>query len=157
MSYLPAENKLLVLGSGPLEGSLKLKISERNLTDRVLLLGDVPNERVPHFLVIADVFVRPSLAEGLGNSFLEAMAAGVPIIGTKVGGIPDFLKPGVTGYFCEVKDPKSIAEKISYILNADNFEEIKKIKEAARQMVGERYSWNKIASQMKEIFSRLTL
>lgn len=162
--------KLLILGSGPLEPALKNRVRELGLEDNVLFLGDIINDKVPNFLAIADVFVRPSLTEGLGNSFLEAMAAGVPVVGTPVGGIIDFLKdpssqaanaqglgPAATGFFCEVKNPNSIAEKISYILDANNFEKINRIKEAARQLVAERYSWNKIAGQTREIFDRLTL
>jgi len=74
-------------------------------------------------LALADVFVRPSLSEGLGNVFLEAMAAGLPIIGTPVGGILDFLKDGETGLFCRIKNPKSIAEKIKEILSDDRLRE----------------------------------
>lgn len=149
--------KLLILGSGPLDQVLKNKVKELKLEDRVLFMGDVPNEQVPQYLALADVFIRPSLTEGLGNAFLEAMAAGVPIIGTRVGGIPDFLKDGETGFFCEVRNPSSIAQKISYILDEANFEEVRRVKESARQLVSERYSWNKIAAQMKGMFDDLTL
>jgi len=162
MSHLPAEVKLLILGSGSLERELKARVKNSGLDDRVLFLGDVPHDKVPQFLAIADVFVRPSLAEGLGNVFLEAMAAGVPIIGTKVGGIPDFLRdPSVnsgqapTGLFCEVSDSQSIAEKINLLL-ADHALHSKLIING-RVLVQEQYSWNKIAAQMKETFTQLTL
>lgn len=147
--------KLLVLGTGPLELALKKQVKDLKLEEAVLFLGDILNDKVPYFLAIADIFIRPSLAEGLGNSFLEAMAAGVPIVGTPVGGIVDFLRDNATGFFCRVKDPSSIAEKINYIFEQDNFVKVNEIKESARELVVERYSWNKIAGQMKKIISKL--
>ena len=63
------------------------------------IISDARHEDIPKYLWEADVFVRPSRSEGLGTAFLEAMAAGLPIIGTNVGGIPAFLKGGETGPF----------------------------------------------------------
>jgi glycosyltransferase involved in cell wall biosynthesis len=144
--------KLLILGGGPLEKSLKFKVSSSKLQDKVLFLGDILNEEVPKYLAIADVFVRPSLSEGLGTAFLEAMAAGVPIVATPVGGIPDFLKDGETGLFCKVKNPKSIAEKMRMLLENDELRS--RIITNARKMVEEKYDWNIIASKMAEIFDK---
>jgi len=158
MSSLPTDVKLLILGSGPLENNLKL-LALRSLgeggDDKILFLGNVLNNDVPRYLAISDVFVRPSLSEGLGISFLEAMAAGVPIIGTKVGGIPDFLKDGETGLFCEVSSPKSIAEKINLLLSGEALR--RKIIINAGQLVEEKYNWDKIADQIKAIIDRLTI
>ena len=145
--------KLLILGTGPLEKKLKFQVLSSKLRDCVLFLGDMPNADVPKYLAMSDVFARPSLSEGLGNSFLEAMAAGVPIIGTPVGGIPDFIFDGETGLFCEVGNPKSIAEKITLLLSDDALRQ--KIIASARQLVEEKYNWRKIAEQMKAIFERL--
>ena len=164
LTRLPNTNyKLLILGGGPLEKSLKLKVKNfrpagdhpkgEKLQDRVLFLGNISNDEVPKYLGIADVFVRPSLSEGLGNSFLEAMAAGVPIIGTPVGGIPDFLIDGETGLFCEVKNPASIAQKITRIMDDDILRQ--KIVAKSKKIVQEAYDWNNIAEKMKGIFYRL--
>jgi glycosyltransferase involved in cell wall biosynthesis len=154
--------KLLILGSGPLEKSLKLQVSSYKLQNKVLFLGDISHNEVPKYLAVSDVFVRPSLSEGLGNSFLEAMAAGVPVIGTPVGGIPDFLfdpqknpdRPP-TGLFCEVRNPKSIAEKIKILL--ENSELRQKIIQNAKELVEQNYDWDLIARKMKNIFSRITI
>jgi glycosyltransferase involved in cell wall biosynthesis len=155
--------KLLIIGSGPLEKSLKLKVKNfrlsiehpksESLQDRVLFLGNIPNDEVPKYLGIADVFVRPSLSEGLGNSFLEAMAAGVPIIGTPVGGIPDFLINGETGLFCKVKNPASIAQKITQILDDEILRQ--KIIVNGKKVVQEKYDWTNIAEKMRNIFNKL--
>lgn len=151
--------KLIIVGSGPLEKNLKTKVKNLKLENKVLFLGSVSNDEVPNYLATADVFVRPSLAEGLGNSFLEAMAAGVPIVGTPVGGIPDFLidpsagSGQATGLFCEVKNPASIAQKINQILDDEILRQ--KIIANGKKLVQEKYDWDNIALKMRDIFNKL--
>ena len=146
--------KLLIAGKGEQEEYLKDLTKKLNLEDNVLFLGEVSHKDLPQYLWISDVFVRPSLSEGLGNAFLEAMAAGVPAIGTKVGGIPDFLREGETGLFCEVQNPKSITEKIKTLLKDENLR--LRLIENGRKLVEEKYSWDFIALEMKNIFDKLT-
>ncbi len=153
LQYLPENVIFLVLGIGPLEIDLKLKIKNLKLGGRVIFLGHVNHEDLPNYLKISDVFVRPSLSEGLGNSFIEAMAVGVPVVATPVGGIPDFLKDGETGLFCEVNNPRSIAEKVKIYLENDELRE--KIIANAREMAIKNYDWNLIAEKMKSIFNKL--
>ena len=145
--------KLLIIGKGEQEEYLKDLTKKLNLEDNVLFLGEVSHKDLPQYLWISDVFVRPSLSEGLGNAFLEAMAAGVPAIGTKVGGIPDFLREGETGLFCEVQNPKSITEKIKTLLKDENLR--LRLIENGRKLVEEKYSWDFIALEMKNIFDKL--
>lgn len=97
--FLPKQYKLVVAGQGKLEKSLKSKVTNLKLEDRVIFVGFISHELLPLYLKASDIFVRPSLSEGLGNSFLEAMAAGIPVVGTPVGGIPDFLTDRETGIF----------------------------------------------------------
>lgn len=151
--YLPNNIKFLVLGNGPEEIALKSKIKNLKLEDRVFFLGYINHDDLPHYLKISDIFIRPSLSEGLGNSFLEAMAAGLPVIATPVGGIPDFLRDGETGLFCEVNNPKSIAEKVKLLL--ENKELRNKIIVNAKEMVIKKYDWNLIAEKMRNIFNKL--
>lgn len=153
LRYLPENVKFLILGTGK-EG-WKLKIKARSLKGRVIFLGDILNEEVPRYLAISDVYARPSLSEGLGTCFLEAMAAGVPVVATPVGGILDFLKDGENGLLCEVQNPKSIAEKIMILL--DNKELAQKIRTSAKEMVVRNHDWDLIAKKMNELFRRLCL
>lgn len=148
--------QLLIVGTGELEDSLRTLVDELNLESRVTFLGQIKHEDLPKYYQMADVFARPSLSEGLGISFLEAMASGVPTIGTRVGGIPDFLENGVTGWFCEKKNPKSIAEKINYVLNKKNKEEVERVAKNAKRLVLEKYNWDNIAKKMGEIFHSLS-
>src|SRR3989344_80630 len=79
-----------IVGGGQNEQKLRQLSKELGVEDLVEFVGEVPSEEVPQYLAKADIFVRPSRSEGLGTAFLEAMAAGLPIVGTPVGGIPDF-------------------------------------------------------------------
>jgi glycosyltransferase involved in cell wall biosynthesis len=99
------------------------------------------------YLHASDIFIRPSLSEGFGNSFIEAMASRVPVIATPVGGIIDFLKDGETGLFCEVKNPKSIAQKVEKLIKDKESREY--IVRNAYEMVKNKYDWNIIANDMK--------
>ncbi len=151
LEYLPANVKFLILGDGPDRKKLAGLAGELNLSNRIIFFGAYDNDDLPQYLAIADIFVRPSLSEGQGISFLEAMAAGVPVIATPVGGIVDFLKDGETGLFCEVNNPRSIAKKVEELLN--NKELAEKIKISAKNMVEKDYDWNLIAKKMEVIFN----
>lgn len=150
MRYLPENVKLLILGNGPDEEKLKSLSESLKLGDRIIMLGSVKNELVPEYLAISDIFIRPSLSEGQGIAFLEAMAAGVPVIAAPVGGIVDFLRDRETGLFCETNNSKSIAEKAEELL--DNKELAEKIKINAKNMVEKNYNWDFIAVKMQNIF-----
>lgn len=144
---------LKILGTGSMEERLKYLVKELHLENVVEFLGQVNPEKVYDYLRDADIFVRPSRSEGLGNAFLEAMSMGVPVIGTPVGGIPDFLIDRETGLFCKVDDPKDLSEKIALLLN--NKELYENVRENGRKMVVERYQWNGIAQRMKNIFESI--
>ena len=103
-----------IAGAGPDERKLKELSRKLGTDDRIEFLGEVAPEKIPGLLAEADIFVRASRSEGLGNAFLEAMAAGLPVIGTPVGGIPDFLKDGETGLFAKVGDAEDLARKLIY-------------------------------------------
>lgn len=145
-------SKLLIVGDGPLKESLKLKVESLKLEDKVDFIGEILNEELLKYLERADVFVRPSLSEGLGTAFLEAMATGVPIIGTPVGGIQDFLKDGETGLFCKVGDPTDIADKIVVIFSDDELKN--RLVVNARKLVEEKYSWDEIAAEFDKLYQK---
>ncbi|MFA6551970.1 MAG: glycosyltransferase family 4 protein [Candidatus Paceibacterota bacterium] len=146
LTYLSANVKFLILGSGQLERELKFKVLELGLENRVSFLGFVSHEEMHRYLYISQIFVRPSLSEGFGNSFIEAMAAGVPVIAAPVGGVVDFLKDGETGLFCEPKNPKNIAQKVEKLVKDKESREY--IIKNALKMVAEKYDWEIIAEQM---------
>lgn len=149
-----------ILGSGPEEEKLKDLTRILGLSNDVVFLGHIDPEVVYTYLSSADIFVRPSRSEGLGSSFLEAMGAGLPVIGTRVGGIPDFLKDPTdvgedkaTGLFAKVNDPKDLADKIRMLINNDNLAQM--IALNGKNLAVKEYSWDNLASRMKVIFNNL--
>lgn len=155
LRFVSKEVKLWILGVGPEEEALKRLAVELGVAPQVMWLGFVDNTQLFPYLEEADAFVRPSLTEGLGNSFLEAMAVGLPTVGTPVGGIVDFLKSGETGWLVKVRDPKSIADSINFILNPVNQVEVEKIAKQGKDLVYKHYDWNIISGSMSRIFAKL--
>ncbi len=143
--------KLLLLGEGGQKGELLKLVETLGIKDRVVFVGQVSHDELPKYLKISDVFIRPSLSEGLGNAFLEAMAASVPVIGTPVGGIPDFLKNEETGLFCKVGNPEDVAQKIEKLVSDDTLR--KTIIENGLRLVKEKYNWEIIAIKYAELYS----
>lgn len=148
LSHLPPRVKLLIVGKGNLERSLKMLVSKLSLGERVVFKGYVDHTDLPAYLQACDIFIRPSISEGFGNAFIEAMAAGLPVIATPVGGIVDFLKDKQTGLFCEVHSPQDIARKVEIYLHDKGLRD--EIVDNALHMVVDHYDWKIIAREMKE-------
>jgi len=144
---------LVIAGSGKLEQKLKQLTKDLKLENHVIFLGQIDYDEISKYYASADIFVRPSLSEGQGIAFIEAMAAGLPIIATPVGGIPDFLLDKKTGLFCQVNNPGDLAEKIKLLL-ADK-ELYVEIQKNGLELVKQKYDWNLVAAKMKEIFNNL--
>jgi glycosyltransferase involved in cell wall biosynthesis len=143
---------LVICGTGEDEERLKTLARELGVSDDVIFMGLVPYKDLPRYVSAADVFVRPSLSEGFGNSFVEALACGVPIIGTPVGGIPDFLVDKKTGLFCKVRNPEDLADKIILLLK--NKKLANTIVKNGQKMIKQKYEWSNITKQFDEAFSR---
>jgi glycosyltransferase involved in cell wall biosynthesis len=103
----------VIVGEGPLRGVLEQRIAEAGLTDRFHLAGQLPD---PHTVLAgADVFVLSSASEGLGSSILAAMALGVPVVATRVGGIPELLGTGA-GLMVSPGDASAFAAAVQRVL-----------------------------------------
>jgi len=152
LPLLPADVTFHIAGVGPEENKLKALADELGVARRVVWQGLVSQADLPAFLQSGEVFIRPSRTEGLGNAFLEAMAVGVPVVGTLVGGIPDFLTDRVTGFAVEPDSPASIATALSFVLDDKNKEQVGPIIHQARQLIEKKYSWETIVKDMSLIF-----
>jgi glycosyltransferase involved in cell wall biosynthesis len=108
---------------------------------------------VARHLCLAEVFVRPSVSEGLGTAFLEALACEVPIVGTPVGGIPDFLEDGKTGLFCEPGNPESVARAVSRLLSEPDL--ARSCAARGSEMVRESYPWGAAAERIAGLYDDL--
>ena len=154
MVYLPTHIRFIILGNGPEIHNLKRQVKKLALSERVSFIGFISHRDLPSYLHQCDIFVRPSRSEGFGNSFIEAMAARIPVIATPVGGIPDFLDDRETGIFCAPDDPKSVAEAVKTILSEKSLRE--HMISSAFNRVSNLYDWSRIAELMKnEVFDKI--
>ena len=147
--------KLQIVGSGPEEKKLKQLAKDLGVENLIQFVGEVPPEGIPQYLASADIFVRPSRSEGLGTAFLEAMASGLPVIATPVGGIVDFLADRQTGLFCKVDDPADLAKKILLLLEDGFLRD--QISKNGRLLVENKYTWQEVAGQMEMVFKKLAV
>jgi glycogen(starch) synthase len=109
--------KLILCGRGPLESQLKLEFAERQLTANVEFKGFVDHSRIVDLYRGAQVFVCPSIyAEQFGLVGPEALACGIPCVGSNVGGIPEWLHDGEWGYLVPPRDSITIADRVISLL-----------------------------------------
>lgn len=104
----------VVLGDGPLLGRLRQVAAERGISDHVRFLG--VRTDVPECLATFDLFAFPSINEGMGRALVEAMAMGVPVVATNVGGIPDVVVDGETGLLVPPGDDRALADALLELL-----------------------------------------
>jgi glycosyltransferase involved in cell wall biosynthesis len=154
LPFLPSRFVAVIHGFGSLRSTLEQQVQLLGVADRVRFMGQLERERLPVALRAGDVFVRPSLTEGLGTAFLEAMASDVPVIATPVGGIVDFLHDGENGFFTLPHDPQVLARTIERVA-ALNASHRAAVIERAREMVFREYDWDVIARRMDVLFRRI--
>lgn len=136
-----------VAGEGPERTSLERRIADLGLARRVRLLGH--RDDVPALVAAADLFVLPSLNEGLPLSVMEAMAAGIPVIATDAGGTSEIVRDGVTGLLIPPADPAALRGAIGALLH--DRARAAQLAEAGRVLVEREHS----AATMAEATSRL--
>ncbi|MEM9336985.1 MAG: glycosyltransferase family 4 protein [Patescibacteria group bacterium] len=154
IAQLPENVHFVVYGTGPDQPMLESLVTELGVGDRVHMLGHIDHSIMPKYLKACDIFIRPSRSEGMGNSFVEAMAAELPVIATQEGGIADFLfdekrnpEQGTTGWAVDADAPDQIAAAVRDIMERP--EKVVDVTARAKQMAIEKYDWNLIAQDMK--------
>lgn len=151
--------RLKIVGSGPLESKLKKLIYELDLGDEVEIVKNVSDEELLMIYNSADLFVLPSITdsegntEGLGLVLLEAMACGLPVIGSDVGGIPDIIEEGKTGLLVSEKDVIGLSKSIIYVIEHVYLR--KKLSQNVFFNVGEKFSWKHIAKSYNRIYNKI--
>lgn len=144
-----------ILGIGPEEEKYKKLVKELGLEQRVHFVGEVKHPELVVYLKACDIFIRPSRSEGMGNSFVEAMATKMPVVATQEGGLSDFIFDDETAFVCEKDNPESIANAVCRIEQMPYFE-MEKILNHAYEMVKEKYNWDVVAKRMEEeVFSKV--
>jgi glycosyltransferase involved in cell wall biosynthesis len=133
MSRLPKETVLRVVGTGPELESLRRQARDLGLSGRVEFLGHVPFDRLAAEYRRADVFCLPSRQEGFGIVFLEAMAAGLPIVAVRAAAVPEVVLDGVCGILVPPGSPDALAGALNRLLSSAA--ERHRMGEAGRQRV----------------------
>ena len=150
---LPENVSLVVIGKGEQGQRLQKQAKDLGVSNRVKFLGFIAYEDIPKYFSVCDIFIRSSRSEGFGNSFIEAMAAHLPVIGTPVGGIVDFIDDKETGIFCSPDNPASIVQAVNLYLGDDNLKRY--IIDKAYNRVSRRYGWDYISLEMRAVFETL--
>lgn len=112
---------LRVAGDGPSKASLEDSARRLNIADRVCFLGNLSEQEVGRELSMSDLFILPSLAEGVPVSIMEAMAVGLPVIATNIGGTSELVEAGKTGLLVRPADPQAIAQAVMTMMQRVEF------------------------------------
>ena len=144
--------KINLYGDGDIEEFEKL-IKENNLQEKIKIMGWISGREKDEALNNSDIFILPSYSEGLPMSILEAMAIGLPIISTPVGGIPEAVEDGADGFLVSPGDYNALAEKIDSL--ASNKPQREQMGQRGYEIAREKFDVNVIISQLKEIYNEL--
>lgn len=143
------EAKLILVGDGEEREHLETLTDNLGIRECVEFAGGVPHERVEDYMNQAEVFVLPSLSEGFPVTILEAMACGLPVVATRVGGIPDIIEDGTNGYLIDAMNPEQIAEALLKLLQNEELQ--KDISDKNRE-TAEKYRWDTVAATLEGIY-----
>ncbi|MED0868817.1 N-acetyl-alpha-D-glucosaminyl L-malate synthase BshA [Bacillus spizizenii] len=143
--------KLLLVGDGPEKSTACELVRKYGLENQVLMLGN--QDRVEELYSISDLKLLLSEKESFGLVLLEAMACGVPCIGTNIGGIPEVIKNNVSGFLVDVGDVAAATDRAMSILEDEQLS--KRFTEAAMEMLKNEFSSQKIVSQYEQIYADL--
>jgi glycosyltransferase involved in cell wall biosynthesis len=142
----------VVAGKGPSRKLIEDRIKELGISQNIKLAGFVPDELLPVYYDAADIFMLPSASgEGLPLVLLEAMACGVPVIATAVGGTPEILEHMKNGVLVPPMNPEAMAEATSKLLSEENLGTT--IGAEARRNVENKFTWTENVRQLQKIYS----
>jgi len=147
----PAGLRLVIVGDGPARAECQALVDAAGLGAQVLFPGDRGD--TPDWLRAFDVFVLPSLGEGISNTILEAMATGLPVVATRVGGTPELVREGVSGTLWTPGD----AEELAGLLAAYAADPVRRQREglAGRARIEQDFSWPRTAAAYQSVYESL--
>lgn len=147
---LPA--RLVFAGDGPERAKVETILSKLGMLERAVFLGNVDNGLMPDIYRSADLSVLPSFMEATSITGLESMACGLPLVGTRVGGIPVLIYDGETGLLVPPGDAPALGEAMATLIQAPELRE--RMGMAARQRADTYFSWRQIAAQTLGIYQQ---
>ncbi|NWF77329.1 MAG: glycosyltransferase family 4 protein [Chloroflexi bacterium] len=144
--------KLVIAGSGREENNLSRQIKDLNIASSVFLVGELPKEKVAQLMAAADVFALPSKIESFGLALLEASAAGVPVICSNSGGVPEVFQDGFNALLYPPGDDEAMAQAIIRLLQD---KELAKTIGANAVQTASRFIWETTARQTIRVYEEL--
>lgn len=143
--------RLVIIGEGTLRRELETRMEREDLRGKVRLMGERLD--VPELLKGLDIYVISSIAEGISNTVLEAMATGLPVVATRVGGNPELVEHGVNGMLVRVSDPDALADALATYLNDPDL--ALRHGRASRQRAVEKFSLASMGVQYRDLYLSL--
>ena len=144
-------SRLVLVGDGPERPRVLMRAEELGVRDRVMFLGK--HTSVHEVLSCADLFLLPSASESFGLVALEAMACGAPVVASNVGGLPEVIEHGTSGYLFDVGDIDAMAEAGLRIMGDD--EHWRSLSEAGRALAEERFSSERVVPQYERYYEQV--
>ena len=142
--------KMVMCGDGPERADAEALAARSGVSGSVLFVGKKPQSEIRDYLSLADLFLLPSQSESFGLSALEAMACEVPVIATRVGGVPEVVEEGGCGYLFEVGDVNGMAEAALKVLGDD--EERERLGKRGREIAVSRFATDEIIPQYEALY-----
>ena len=147
-------SRMSIAGTGPELGRLRQIATECGVASAVTFLGRLEREAIAKLYQSADVALNPSRVDNMPNSVLEALASGVPVVSTNVGGVPDMVEHGRTALLVPPQDPQAMADSIARLLN--DRELARRIASAGLADV-QQFGWSVVRQEWIDIYARLAL
>jgi glycosyltransferase involved in cell wall biosynthesis len=145
--------ELELVGEGEQRPVLERMVSELGLTRKVHFSGWVARDRIADCYRSADIFVTSTTWEGMPNTVLEAMACGLPIVGTQASGLHELVREGVNGHLVPIKDPNALAEALARLI--DNGYERRRMGRESRKLAEREFAWDYIAQQYVKVYEQV--
>lgn len=145
--------KLVIVGDGTQRKRYESLAAELRLTDIVVFAGKIPHDQVKTYLSSFHVFVALSRSESFGVAVVEAMAAGKSVVVSDVGGFPEIISNGVTGFMVPSENPEAAADAIERLISDSDLR--KTIGSAGKNLVRSKYEWKRNVDQMLSLYSKI--
>jgi glycosyltransferase involved in cell wall biosynthesis len=143
------QTSFLLVGQGPLESDIRAQARAQDLQDNVVFAGFRTD--APRIIAASDVFVLPSLYEGLPIAMLEAMALGRPVVASRVGGVPQVISDGIDGFLVDPLEPGQLAEKVLAVLSNPELQQ--SISTNAVKKVREHFSVERMVASIEALYA----
>ena len=147
--------QFVISGGGFKQNEEKLRklARQQGIEDNVSFVGYFPDEKLPDLYAAADIFVLPALYENFPFAILEAQSTGLPVVSTRVGGIPELIIDSQSGLLTEPSDHEQLADAITKLLQDSSLAE--KLSKKARQLVEEKFAWPLVTSQVIDLYQKI--